>query len=82
MAAFQRYHDLWNSLDFFQMFQLMLIERNIKPRLIALTDGERKLTNILHLAELIHNNLTQENLGMSAAIKWFSEQIQSDIRHQ
>jgi exodeoxyribonuclease V beta subunit len=82
MADFQKYHDLWNSSGFFPMFQQLLIEKTIRPRLITLADGERKLTNILHLAELIHNCLTQENLGMSATVKWFSEQVQEDVHHQ
>ncbi len=82
MADFQKYHDLWNARGFFPMFQQLLTEKGVKPRLIALSDGERKLTNILHLAELIHNVLTQENLGMSAAVKWFSEQVRTEVHHQ
>ena len=82
MTAFQRYHDLWNSQGFLPMFQQLLIEKSVKPRLITLADGERKLTNILHLKELIHDCLSQENLGMSAAVKWFSEQVHADDHHQ
>jgi len=82
MADFQRYHDLWDSLGFIQMFQQLLIDKKVKPRLISLTEGERKLTNILHLAELIHNHLTQENLGMTATVKWFLEQVRTEINKQ
>jgi exodeoxyribonuclease V beta subunit len=82
MAVFQRYHDLWDSQGFFQMFQQLLIDKEVKPRLVSLADGERKLTNILHLSELIHNCLTQENIGMSAAVKWLSEQVRTEINKQ
>jgi exodeoxyribonuclease V beta subunit len=82
MADFQRYHNLWDSQGFFQMFQQLLIDKEVKPRLVSLADGERKLTNILHLSELFHNCLTQENLGMSAAVKWLSEQVRTEINKQ
>jgi len=82
MAVFQRYHGLWDSQGFFQMFQQLLIDKEVKPRLVSLADGERKLTNILHLSELIHNCLTQENMGMSAAVKWLSEQVRTEINKQ
>lgn len=77
MIAFQRYHALWLSSGFYQMFQQLLIDRNIRRRLIRLEDGERRLTNILHLAELIHHQLTHETLGMAATVKWVSDQIQT-----
>jgi exodeoxyribonuclease V beta subunit len=64
------------------MFQQLLIEKEVRSRIIALADGERKLTNLLHLSELIHNCLIQENLGMSAAVKWFSEQSQKEVHSQ
>lgn len=82
MADFQRYHDLWSSQGFFPMFQQLLIDKEIKPRLISFSEGERKLTNILHLAELTHNHLTQENLGMAEAVKWLFEQVQTEINKQ
>jgi exodeoxyribonuclease V beta subunit len=79
MSLFQDYHDLWISSGFFQMFQQLLIDKEVRTRLISLDNGERKLTNILHLSEIIHSQLTQENLGITAALKWFSEQKKDNV---
>jgi len=82
MDDFRKYRDLGNASGFFPMFQQFLVEKEVKSRLISLPEGERKLTNILHLAELIHHYLLQENLGLSAAAKWLTEQHTREDRQQ
>lgn len=53
----------------------LLAEWEVIPRLLALREGERKLTNIFHLLELLHSE--EENHGqadMAALLRWLSRQ--------
>jgi exodeoxyribonuclease V beta subunit len=49
----RRCHQRWLALGFMPMFRLWLHEESIAPRLLAQAGGDRVLTNLLHLAELV-----------------------------
>jgi exodeoxyribonuclease V beta subunit len=51
-----------------------LSREKIRQRLLSFPDGERQLTNVLHLAEIIHQESTRRNLGISGVLKWLAEQ--------
>jgi exodeoxyribonuclease V beta subunit len=57
-----------------RMFQMVLSRENIRQRLLSFPDGERQLTNVLHLAEIIHQESTRLNLGVSGVLKWLTDQ--------
>jgi len=78
LRRFVRYHQAWLAHGFMGMFNDLLSEEKVRARLLGLTDGERRLTNLLHLAELLHTCAVQKNLGMQGLLKWFS--IQRDPR--
>jgi len=68
-----RYADLWQTHGFLRMFRTMLSEQQIASRLLALKDGERKLTNLLHLAQLLQDEavIIKEP---RALLLWFNQQ--------
>ena len=76
LLKFKRYYDLWKEDGFIRMFRYLLMQEKILPRLMALTDGERRNTNVLHLAEVLHQKSIESNLGMPQLLKWFSAQRQ------
>ncbi|MGZ9121331.1 MAG: 3'-5' exonuclease, partial [Gemmatirosa sp.] len=47
----------------------------LPARLLALVDGERRLTNVLHLAELLHAAATERALASGATLAWLREQV-------
>ncbi len=47
----------------------------LPARLLALADGERRLTNLLHLGELLHAAATDRALAPGAALAWLREQV-------
>jgi exodeoxyribonuclease V beta subunit len=47
----------------------------LPARLLALVDGERRLTNVLHLAELLHAVSTERALAPGATLAWLREQV-------
>jgi exodeoxyribonuclease V beta subunit len=69
------YFRLWSERGFTPMFRQFLSGEAVKPRLLSLPDGERRLTNLLHLAELVHRAAGDENLGVAGLVKWLGRQI-------
>ncbi|MEJ2729548.1 MAG: exodeoxyribonuclease V subunit beta [Deltaproteobacteria bacterium] len=74
LASFREYYRVWQQSGFTRMFQMVLSREKIRQRLLAFPDGERQLTNVLHLAEIIHQESTRLNLGISGVLKWLAEQ--------
>lgn len=72
LEQFQNYHRLWQEQGFMRMFRHLLREQRVTERLLGLADGERRLTNILHLSELIHQQERGTTAGMEAQIDWLS----------
>ena len=56
----------------------MLDSQDVQPRLLALIDGERRLTNVLHLVELLHTASTEERRGPHALLHWL-RQMRTDV---
>ncbi|QGZ28864.1 exodeoxyribonuclease V subunit beta [Stutzerimonas stutzeri] len=75
--AAERYHQLWQQQGFMRVFRAWLDEQGIAERLLARVDGERRLTNLLHLGEL----LQAESLlrpGLEPLLAWFNAQRGSE----
>jgi exodeoxyribonuclease V beta subunit len=74
LVKFRHYHDLWGNHGFIQMFRHLLIQEKVLTRLMPLPDGERRNTNVLHLAEVLHQTSIERRLCMAGLLKWLSEQ--------
>ena len=71
--AAERYHQLWQQQGFMRAFRAWLDEQHVAQRLLALVDGERRLTNLLHLAELLQSESLQRP-GLEQLLAWFNAQ--------
>ena len=78
VVRFRDYHSLWNERGFIVMFRRLLSALAVLPRLIALSNGERRATNVLHLSEVLHRASIDRKLGMSALLKWISDKRAGD----
>ncbi|WBA83619.1 3'-5' exonuclease [Endozoicomonas sp. GU-1] len=56
------------------MLRQLVFQRKIAERLLSFQDGERRLTDLLHLGELLAA-ASLEQQGASALARWFSEQV-------
>ena len=74
---FRGWHRLWVARGFVSMFRDLLERARVRERLIALSDGERRLTNLLHLMELLHQAESTQHLGPSGLLHWFQGQRES-----
>lgn len=72
LNEFQEYHGLWQSSGFMTMFQRLLHWRELPHRLLKLEEGERRLTNLLQLAELLQQASHQQH-GMDGLLHWYHQ---------
>jgi exodeoxyribonuclease V beta subunit len=76
---FRSYHDQWQRLGFLRMFTSILSREGVRSRLLAFADGDRRLTNVLHLGELLHSESLNESAGMTQLIDWLQIQCNPEV---
>ncbi len=76
-GAFQRlvdrfdgYREVWLRRGFIAMMSLLLDEQDVPHRLLSIDGGERRLTNLQHAVELLHQAIHDRGFGASALIAW------------
>jgi len=86
LKKFRKYHELWQRYGFMQMFWTVMRENHVRQRLLAAENGERSLTNILHLAEILHQEASNRGLNMTSLIGYLRDRLTDDqgknIEHQ
>ena len=70
-------HLAWQRQGVLAMLRRFIHELDLPARLLAVAGGERSLTNLLHLAELLQE-ASREVDGEQALIRWFGEQIEEE----
>lgn len=73
LEEFHGYHRLWLEQGFMAMFRRLLHARAIPQRLLGADEGERRLTNLLQLAELTQA-ASREHHGLEHLLHWFAIQ--------
>ncbi len=76
LLRFQELHQLWREKGFIQMLRQLSDGHGVRERLLGFPDGERRLTNFLHLAELLHGACVEHRLGMNGLLKWLGQRMQ------
>ncbi len=74
---FERWHELWTSHRFVRAFRQLVDERNVHARLLGLVAGERRITNVLHVVELMHRAETDGHRGPAQTVRWL-QQMRAD----
>ena len=77
LTRFREYLLSWEQNGFIRMFRLFLVREKVQGRILSFPDGERRLTNILHLAELLHRQSAEKKIGVAGLLKWLVEQQDS-----
>ena len=67
---FRQYHETWELQGFMAMFRILVTQENVRERVLAFPDGERRLTNYLQLAEILHQEETERRPGITGLVKW------------
>ncbi|MFO7993659.1 MAG: exodeoxyribonuclease V subunit beta [Marinobacter sp.] len=71
---FQGYRELWQKQGVLPMLRRLLMDYEVPAKLLAGPDGERGLTDILHIAELLQQD-SQQLDGEHALIHHYTEML-------
>lgn len=75
ILQFRYYKDLWRKQGILPMLRRFLQDFNLPPKLLShYHEGERKLTNLLHLAELLQQAAAELD-GEQALIRYLAERL-------
>ncbi len=72
------YHELWTRYGFIQMFWSVMRENQVRQRVLTSENGERSLTNILHLAEILHQEAVKQGLNMTTLLGYLHDRLASN----
>lgn len=74
VSEFTEYRELWQSKGVLPMFNQLLQQRDLAALTLQTPGGERRLTNLMHLTELLQQ-ASSELEGLQGLIRWFTEKI-------
>jgi exodeoxyribonuclease V beta subunit len=80
MMHIQRFlgsRDTWLAHGVGVMYRALLAGEGVSRRMLAREDGERRLTNLLHLGELLHG-ASQTHRSPDALLRWLEAQRRDD----
>ena len=76
VEEFSSYQSTWFNQGVLPMLRTLTSQRKIAEQLLSEADGERRLTDLLHIGELLAS-ASQELESPHALLRWLSERIQS-----
>ncbi len=74
VEEFTGYRQLWQQRGVMPMLRALMSQRNIAENLLATPGGERRLTDILHISELLQEAGTQLE-SEYALVRWLAQHI-------
>jgi len=78
LQRFHGYLAAWTKRGFIQMFRGLLQREEVRQHLLKFPDGERRLTNLLHFGEVLHQASVENSFGVAGLMKWIAEQESSE----
>ncbi len=78
LQEFAEFRGSWERDGFFFMFSQSLRREKVVENLLRFPDAERRITNVLHLAELLEAASRAEHLGPARLVQWLEKRRASD----
>jgi exodeoxyribonuclease V beta subunit len=78
-SAFHTWNAIWAQSGFVQMMRVLSARARVHERLLGLPDGERRLTNLLQLIELLHAAASRGHLGPSGLFGFLARERRREI---
>ncbi|HHH38567.1 MAG TPA: exodeoxyribonuclease V subunit beta [Sedimenticola sp.] len=75
------YRERWREAGFIQAFTALLHNEGIPGRLLALVDGERRLTNLMQLVELLQQ-ASRARPGLEELVRWLTSEMEASGRYE
>ena len=71
----RRWADLLAERGVAAFLETLTAERGLPERVLALPDGERVLTDLRHIGQVLHAAAQRESLGLTALVEWLRRRI-------
>ena len=78
VGIFRDCHDAWRKKGVYIALHELLGKTNAIPENLRRPDGERRVTNFLHLAEILHQATTSNSLSPSSLLVWLRSRIEQN----
>ncbi len=75
LARLKTWRELWTERGFMAAFRRMLSDLGATGRVLSWPGGERTMTDLLHLAELLQAAATTGNRTPDALLRWFEDVV-------
>ncbi|MFE3445959.1 UvrD-helicase domain-containing protein [Nocardia sp. NPDC059180] len=66
---------LFTRAGFAAVFEKLSAEAELAPRLLAVENGERRLTDLRHIAQLLDQLALTEGYGLTALTRWLADRV-------
>ncbi|MGV9677947.1 UvrD-helicase domain-containing protein [Nocardia sp. NPDC003482] len=66
---------LFTRAGFAAVYEKLAAETRLAPRLLAVAGGERRLTDLRHIAQLLDRVALRESLGLTALTRWLADRV-------
>ncbi|MDG6882319.1 Exodeoxyribonuclease V beta chain [Phocoenobacter uteri] len=81
LEKFAHYNEIWLKQGVLPMLHHIFIKEELIAKLRNTDNADRKITNLLHLAELLQNAMPSlEN--ETALVRWYETQLENALEHQ
>lgn len=80
VLIFRDLHEIWSKRDFMQMFRAAITRHGVMAGIAGETGGERTITNLFHIAEILNHRESSENLSKDELLEWLSEKNASEAK--
>ncbi|MBU1567207.1 MAG: exodeoxyribonuclease V subunit beta [Proteobacteria bacterium] len=77
-SRFLEYHQRWREQGFLAMMSRLLVAEEVLVTLAGGSLAERAIANINHLLELVQEQESNENLGISQVVQWLLKMTKDD----
>lgn len=79
---FRKYKTIWGEDGIYAALHAFIQDYNVRQKLVSQGSelGERKLTNLLHLIELLHTTQTTKNISQLELIGWLKRGIEGEAQ--
>ncbi len=72
-------HTTWRSRGLLPAILHLIEHFDVLPRLLGLSQGQRRLTNFMHLVELLDSKAREERLTPAAIVQWLTMAINGSV---
>lgn len=81
VERFQRYSVMWRTRGFARCFEAIFSDLSVVSATLSLVGGERRMTNLRHLLELLHEAETEQHLGLFGLVRFLEDAIFDRAAH-